>query len=46
MSDNPSAKQEPRLRARELGVSLGRFKPGRYNAITDVAGVRVGHSRG
>lgn len=35
---------EPRVRARELGISLGRFKPGRYNAITDVAGVRVGHS--
>jgi D-aminopeptidase len=34
----------PRFRARELGVSLGRFKPGRYNAITDVAGVLVGHS--
>jgi D-aminopeptidase len=37
---------EPRMRARELspGLSLGRFKPGKYNAITDVAGVRVGHS--
>ncbi|MGI5863214.1 MAG: P1 family peptidase [Myxococcales bacterium] len=36
--------QGPRFRARELGISLGRFKPGRYNAITDVAGVLVGHS--
>jgi len=35
---------EARPRARELGVSLGRFRPGRWNAITDVAGVRVGHS--
>jgi D-aminopeptidase len=35
---------EPRPRARELGISLGRFKPGRWNAITDVAGVKVGHS--
>ena len=35
---------EPRCRARELGISLGRFKPGRWNAITDVVGVRVGHS--
>jgi D-aminopeptidase len=34
----------PRCRARELGISLGRFKPGRWNALTDVAGVRVGHS--
>ena len=35
---------EPRCRARDLGVPLGRFKPGRWNAITDVAGVKVGHS--
>ncbi|HYI00788.1 MAG TPA: P1 family peptidase [Hyalangium sp.] len=33
----------PRVRARELGLPLGRFKPGRYNAITDVEGVLVGH---
>jgi len=33
-----------RCRARDLGISLGRFKPGRWNAVTDVAGVRVGHS--
>ena len=36
--------QEPRVRARELGLPLGRFKPGKYNAITDVEGVLVGHS--
>jgi D-aminopeptidase len=30
--------------ARELGVKPGVFQPGKYNAITDVAGVRVGHS--
>ena len=35
---------EPRCRARDLGISLGRFKVGRWNAITDVAGVKVGHS--
>jgi D-aminopeptidase len=35
---------EPRVRARDLGLPLGRFKPGRYNAITDVEGVLVGHS--
>src|SRR5215467_9342302 len=35
---------EPRVRARDLGVPLGRFKPGKYNAITDVEGVLVGHS--
>jgi D-aminopeptidase len=32
-----------RKRARELDISIGRFKTGRHNAITDVAGVRVGH---
>ncbi|MBS2024700.1 MAG: P1 family peptidase [Deltaproteobacteria bacterium] len=35
---------EPRVRARDLGLDLGRFKPGRWNAITDVEGVQVGHS--
>ncbi len=33
-----------RPRARDLGIKIGRIKPGRYNAITDVAGVRVGHT--
>ena len=33
----------PRQRLRELGVEIGRFEPGPWNAITDVAGVRVGH---
>jgi D-aminopeptidase len=33
-----------RARVRELGLVIGRFRPGRFNAITDVAGVRVGHS--
>jgi D-aminopeptidase len=32
-----------RPRARDLGIRIGRLKPGRYNAITDVSGVRVGH---
>jgi len=34
----------PRVRARALDLPLGRFRPGRFNAITDVAGVRVGHT--
>jgi D-aminopeptidase len=33
-----------RARARDLGVKPGVFPPGAYNAITDVAGVRVGHA--
>jgi D-aminopeptidase len=32
-----------RARLRDLGISIGRFPTGQYNAITDVAGVRVGH---
>lgn len=32
-----------RPRAREFGVKLGTLKPGEWNAITDVAGVKVGH---
>ena len=30
--------------ARELGISIGQLKPGPHNAITDVAGVSVGHT--
>ena len=32
------------MRARELGIRVGDLSPGPQNAITDVAGVRVGHS--
>jgi D-aminopeptidase len=32
-----------RLRARDLGIVVGRYEPGPLNAITDIAGVRVGH---
>lgn len=31
-----------RPRVRDLGVKIGIFQPGRYNAITDVPGVKVG----
>jgi hypothetical protein len=31
------------MRARELGITIGTGWPGPGNAITDVAGVRVGH---
>src|SRR3954471_14767189 len=36
--------QQPRARARDLGVAPGIFQPGTNNAITDVAGVKVGHT--
>ena len=32
------------MRTRDLGIVIGRGRPGPANAITDVAGVRVGHA--
>jgi D-aminopeptidase len=40
-AENPGSPARPR--ARELGIAPGVFAPGPLNAITDVAGVRVGH---
>jgi D-aminopeptidase len=34
----------PRPRARDLGIEVGVFQPGEFNAITDVEGVLVGHA--
>lgn len=40
-----SAQTEPeRPRAREAGLVIGIFETGSMNAITDVVGVRVGHT--
>ena len=39
----PALAKEPRKRARDLGVVIGTLPTGKHNAITDVAGVRVGH---
>lgn len=35
---------QDRARARELGIAPGMYQPGPRNAITDVAGLRVGHA--
>lgn len=35
---------ESRQRVRELGIIVGHYPPGPLNAITDVAGVTVGHT--
>jgi L-aminopeptidase/D-esterase-like protein len=32
------------MRARDLGITIGTLPTGPLNAITDVAGVRVGHT--
>ena len=36
--------EETRLRARDLGIVIGTYASGPLNAITDVAGVKVGHT--
>ena len=38
------AQRATRVRARDLGISIGTLQPGPINAITDVDGVLVGHS--
>ncbi|MCS7230350.1 MAG: P1 family peptidase [Candidatus Kryptonium sp.] len=38
-----SQESEKRYRARELGIIVGVLPTGKYNAITDVKGVKVGH---
>lgn len=42
----PTASTPPvgRKRLRDLGIAIGRFPPGPLNALTDVSGVRVGHT--
>ncbi|WP_207774751.1 P1 family peptidase [Sphingosinicella sp. YJ22] len=39
----PNASAQDRPRVREAGIAVGVMQPGPLNAITDVAGVRVGH---
>ncbi|HSL23814.1 MAG TPA: P1 family peptidase [Vicinamibacterales bacterium] len=39
----PASAQPSRPRARDLGLEPGVLEPGPHNAITDVAGVKVGH---
>jgi len=35
---------EPRQRIRDLGITIGQYPTGPLNTITDVAGVKVGHT--
>ncbi|HEY8459284.1 MAG TPA: P1 family peptidase, partial [Blastocatellia bacterium] len=41
---NQTTRETSRPRARDLGIVVGVLPPGKNNAITDVAGVRVGHA--
>jgi len=43
-STSSSTADSDRPRARDLGIEIGIFTPGTWNAITDVAGVRVGQA--
>lgn len=42
--DSKTFAQEKRSRARELGITTGILPTGKWNAITDVPGVTVGHT--
>jgi D-aminopeptidase len=44
ISSSMFAQTEPRPRARDIGVEVGVLPPGPLNAITDVAGVKVGQT--
>ena len=37
------SQQNGRARLRDLGITIGKYPVGRFNAITDVPGVLVGH---
>ena len=43
-AESTALQDPPRPRARDLGIEVGVFPPGEFNAITDVEGVLVGHA--
>lgn len=43
-TSNPPAQTATRPRIRDLGIQIGILSPGPLNVITDVAGVKVGHT--
>ena len=43
-SQNKPQPEQPRQRVRELGIKVGILPTGQLNAVTDVAGVLVGHT--
>ena len=44
LSVSAAEPDQSRQRIRDMGVVIGQYQPGPLNAITDVAGVRVGHT--
>ncbi len=43
LSTASAESEQGRKRLRDLGVVIGQYQPGPLNAITDVAGIKVGH---
>ncbi|MEP1554294.1 P1 family peptidase [Paraglaciecola sp.] len=43
LSTTTAYAENTRPRARDIGIDVGTIPTGKYNAITDVAGVKVGH---
>lgn len=41
--DSTAGDLSKRVRSRELGIVIGTMEPGKFNAITDVPNVKVGH---
>ncbi len=44
LSTAAAESEQERRRLREIGAVIGQYQPGPLNAITDVAGVKVGHT--
>ncbi|HEX6727632.1 MAG TPA: P1 family peptidase [Nitrospira sp.] len=44
LSTAAAESEQERRRLREIGTVVGQYQPGLLNAITDVAGVKVGHT--
>lgn len=44
LSTTAAEPQQERHRLRDLGIVVGQYPPGPLNAITDIAGVKVGHT--
>lgn len=44
LSNAAAEPKQERHRLRDLGIAVGQYPPGPLNAITDIAGVKVGHT--
>jgi D-aminopeptidase len=44
VSPAEASSEQEHKRIRDLGIVIGQYQPGPFNAITDVAGIKVGHT--